>query len=490
MLRSTSMVACAFLVCACSFGPTAEIIKIRSLGEPILATESHDDNGRIDGLERASVDQAGKLQANVLIVHGMGWSQQAVPEDRFGFDFVDAVDATYRVRSSTAGITRLCPQYGKDGRQDRRYPPGGLKIVAEPGTPALQTDAPGTLLYIDQLACMDRIVLDLGPKGKINVYRLFWDDTFYSAYEYRLLGYDDGLFLGHELSDARHRGYENIDGLRSNMNRRLKTDLVTYGFSDATMYLGVAGQQIREALRGGLCAAINEASGQTRLFEEFQAAHAASPHDEQFIGQRASAKTLCQAGSPLRPAPLIVITKSLGSRAMFDVLTSDLRPELAAKLQQISNENLEVFMFANQIPLLGVGKLTPAVDARRTASTKNTRFIAVSEINDLLTYELVPYFEHLYYVRCSAGQPCDTEHFRQRMSDFRSSAPARNAYIRELGFDVIDVRARFAGRLIPFVSLMDPLLAHDGHLKAEPVRHLFFCGADGGKPRISGCNAR
>lgn len=491
-MRFILPILCAVSLVSCSLHPAPSIMKIRSLGERIVTTESLDNNGRIDGLERTSVDQMGKIQANVLIVHGMGWAQMATPDDRFGFDFVEAVEAAYGVHGTIDGIKRLCPQYTKDARRDERYLPGGLKIVAEPDTPALQTDAPNTRLWIGELACMDRIVIDLGNKGSINVYRLFWDDAFYNAYEYRLLGYDDGIFLGQEASDRDYRGYEDINGLRTQLNKQLKNEVVTYGFSDATMYLGPAGQQIREALRGGLCAAINEATGHTHLFQQFQSNDLADRQNQGFVGPSMTTRSLCAAAVPAKAAPLTIITKSLGSRAMFDTLTQDLHPELATKLQQISNEKLEVFMFANQIPLLGVGKLKPIVgaDTPPVSSRKKMRFIGVSEVNDLLTYELVPYFEHLYQLRCMAGQNCNLDYFRRRVSDFRSDADARRAYVEELGFDVIDVRARFAANMIPFVPFVNPLAAHGGHLKVEPVRRLFLCGADAGKPRMSGCQAR
>lgn len=177
---------------------------------------------------------------------------------------------------------------------------------------------------------------------------------------------------------------------------------------------------------------------------------------------------------------------------MFDVLTNDMQPELAAKLQQVSNDKLEVFMFANQIPLLGGGKLKSVVSSAvaRAEPAKKTRFIAVSEINDLLTYELVPYFEHLYFLRCTEGQACTIDYFKQRMDKFRTDPDARRAYVDELGFEVIDVRAKFAANVFPFVPLVNPLQAHGGHLRAAPVRNVFLCGAEEGQLRTAGCSAK
>lgn len=491
VLRVAAM-ALLFLLSACSAGPTPGIVKIRSLSAPVLVSEARDVSGEIAGLERTSTRPDGTLRANVLIVHGMGWAKLDLAHDRSGFDVIRAMQAMYGVTGTASHTARLCPQIAQDGTRDPQFLPGGLMIVAEPGDRAMRTDAPGTSLSIHDLACLDRIVIDLGARGTITVYRLFWDDTFYNAYSYAHLGYDDGIFRGHEESIAGHRGYEDISAQRESLNRRLKTELVTYGFSDATMYLGPAGERVRQAMRGALCAIVNESSGQASHFERLEARYAKEPHAPDFIGTRFTSSALCSADGVGQAAALTIITKSLGSRAVFDTLTRDMTPGLAGKLRQLPNQALEVFMMANQIPLLGLGRLqiddgaaTPGMD-----TGTRLRFIAVSEINDPLTFELVPYFEHLYFRRCTPGVLCDQDYVKQRMQAFRSDPDARRAYIQELGFEVIDVRARFAGTVVPLLGLVDPLEAHEAHLTIKPIQKLFLCGADRGILRQQGCSVR
>jgi hypothetical protein len=491
MLRLIIVILVAALSTACSLHPFPKIVKIRSLSQPIVVSESQDRSGDIAGLERTSTDKEGKIRANVLIVHGMGWSQQATREDRFGFDFIKAVESAYGVSGTLEKVTRLCPQSDKNGIRDKTYLPGGLWITAADNLGAMQTDAPLTRLRIKHLACMDRIVLNLGSKGTVNVYRFFWDDTFYNAYAYPHIGYDDHIFFNLEATEGSHRGYENINSLRASVNKTFKSKVVTYGFSDASMYLGPAGQQVRSAIRGGICAVINESTGQTRLLDDAKPLHAGAPSTDGFVGEERTADSLCSVRNAAREAPLTVITKSLGSRAVFDVLTNDMTTDLAAKLALISHDNLEVFMFANQIPLLGIGRMTAySGDTKRIQISKKPKFIAISEINDLLTYELVPYFEHLYFLHCSLGEPCSQKYYRERVANFRKDEGLRRAYVNELGYEVIDVRATFAANVIPFVPFAHPGAAHGTHIRVKPIRNLFLCGAQAGMLRTAGCQGQ
>ncbi|MEJ7804730.1 MAG: hypothetical protein WKG03_02255 [Telluria sp.] len=490
MNRVISGLLIVIVLSACSTSPFPKITKMRSLSAPIVVSESADVSGNIAGLERSSTGRDGKIQANVLVVHGMGWSQQEKP-DEVGFDLVKAIEAAYGAHGAARQYTHLCPRSKSDGSTDKRPVAGGLTITSN-GT-SLQTDSPLTSLNNKAVACLDKVVIDLGAKGTVNVYRLFWDDHFYNGYEYAHLGYDDGILLGQEATSPSHRGYENIHAQRASLNARLKTSLVTYGFSDATMYLGPVGERLRTAIAGGVCAVVNDLTGQARYFEPM---HTAGPVGRS--GNRAFTSTeLCAVRGTAVPQPLTIITKSLGSRVLFDILTSERTPALASKLDLISNDELEVFMFANQIPLLGVGRLAQPKN-KAAPWAKKLKFIAVSEINDVLTYELVPYFEHLYYLRCNreiaavmdAKDKCTVENFAGRMDTLRTNVSARQTYIQELGFEVIDVRAKFAANVVPLIPFAHPLVAHGGHLGAKPVRDLFLCGADGGVLRTASCAAR
>jgi hypothetical protein len=478
------------MLTACS----GKILKIRSLGPSTDGEHAGAPSGEIAGLERSSVGTNGTIDANVLVVHGMGWSQEPGQDVEFGFDIVKAIESEYGVSATLQRVTPLCPQW-QDGKiVSPGHIPGGVRIYGK--FAPLQTDASLTRVNGELLACLDRIVIDLGPKGRVNVYRLFWDDPFYNSYEYAHIGYDDKLFYGHEAPGDNYPGYENLATLREGWNETLKTNLVSYGFGDAIMYIGPVGARMREAVREGICHVVNEITGQTHAFDELSSRHTKNPGSEELFFDAPSPSQLCKTGRKAVAAPLIIVTKSLGSRIVFDVLARDRDTDLASKLDLISNKELEVYLFANQIPLLGIGRLRES-HVEPAELKKQLKFIAVSEVNDVFTYELVPYFEHLYYLRlgqldCSpykTYQDCVMDHQKKRVKDLGNNS-VRRKYVAELGFDVIDVRVRFAGRPIPFLPFVHPKVAHNDHMNAKLVRQIFLCGADAGIPRKSGCESR
>jgi len=93
-----------------------------------------------------------------------------------------------------------------------------------------ETALRGSKLKLDDLVCMDNI---------------FWDN----------------LQFAHVGQDDNRGSSEDIAGLRRKYNRVLKDDLINYGISDAVMYLGPAGEEIRNAIRGAMCSAALDASG-------------------------------------------------------------------------------------------------------------------------------------------------------------------------------------------------------------------------------------
>lgn len=489
--RNVALILASFVALSgCSTLGTAKIAQIRSLGSSGSGGHSNNNSGDIAGLERISTSSAGKIDANILIVHGMGWSQKAVSGGGFGTNLIKAVQLAYGPSATVVQTPRLCPLSGETEATTTGALPGGIKISSD--SLPITTDAPLTRLGARITSCLDRITINLGSRGRIKVYRFFWDNSFYDAYEYPHLGYDDDIFSKHEITTAKHHGYENISALRAQYTSRIKNKFVTYGFSDATMYLGLVGQQIRQAVRGAICATVNEVTGQTRLFDRIEDLHRSAIENKKFLGEEVASEQLCQTKGTITAAPLTIISESLGSRIMFDVLTADRTKLLAEKLNSISNTELEVFMFANQIPLLGLGRMRQP-KAPAPPMEKKLKFIAVSEINDILTYELVPYFEHLFYIRCSWGTvdaeaDCSVKDPAGRMVDMRANPLVRKRYVDELGFDVVDVRAVFAGNIFPFLPLAHPLSAHNGHFNAKPLRDLLICGADAGSPRLTGCS--
>ena len=140
-------------------------------------------------------------------------------------------------------------------------------------------------------------------------------------------------------------------------------------------------------------------------------------------------------------------------------------------------------MLANQLALLSLSdlSLTPQATAY-TPTTPETRprLVAMSEINDFLTYELVPFIEQIQK--------------RSFKNGYASGGLINNAQrqevIRKLGFDMVDVRLEFADKLIAVVEgFADPKDAHSGHAGEELIMKLILCGAKNGRLNNEGCLA-
>jgi hypothetical protein len=141
-----------------------------------------------------------------------------------------------------------------------------------------------------------------------------------------------------------------------------------------------------------------------------------------------------------------------------------------------------------------VGPAAPAPTNRRIT------YVSFSEVNDLLSYELVPYFEHEYYMRCRV-QPfaiagfdagCASGGAMQAVLKLKPKGDERRALVKELGFNVVDVRVRFAPPISRFIAeYADPQEAHTGYMRSGPVRQAIICGTDGKKVRgpSDGCVA-
>lgn len=121
--------------------------------------------------------------------------------------------------------------------------------------------------------------------------------------------------------------------------------------------------------------------------------------------------------------------------------------------------------------------------SRERIPGKSVRIVAYSEVNDLLTYELVPYFEHLYYTCCYGLDESTTgcvettdKEYKMRGESFHKDEAARCALTRSLGVEAVDVRLRFAGDKIPLnYALKDPGRGHSGHLTNESALSVLLC---------------
>ena len=104
----------------------------------------------------------------------------------------------------------------------------------------------------------------------------------------------------------------------------------------------------------------------------------------------------------------------------------------------------------------------------------------MSEINDFLTYELIPFIEQIHKRSFSNGYS----------SGGLNSVEKRKEVIEKIGFDMVDVRLEFADQLLPVVkSFVDPKDAHSGHASEETIMKLILCGAKNGRLITEGCLA-
>ncbi len=118
-------------------------------------------------------------------------------------------------------------------------------------------------------------------------------------------------------------------------------------------------------------------------------------------------------GSRFAVDDMVIITHSLGSRATLDALQSmaDLPirtdPKLAEFADELARSDLQVFMLSNQLPLLEAGREGQQVVGQNAAycgpnPTKpgrfleQTRIIAFSDPNDLMSYPVPDQFANKY----------------------------------------------------------------------------------------------
>lgn len=463
-----------------------QLLPMRSLGQPYDAATDRHSNGGFLGLERVA-NFAQHRNLNLLFVHGIGWTQRDGPQG-FGLDWVEALARAYGVETPRPDPGTLCQTSGQGQAAVARpqQVSGGLRLI-QADAPAYATDDPLHVVRSQELGCLDRVHLPLGGGRSITVYRFFWDDTMWDAYQARHLGHDDPVQVTGGIKKPTP-GQEDIDALRTPANAYLKNQLVTYGLSDAAMYLGPVGASMREGVRGALCAAALGLPLQHAAVSE--------------------AGTLCQQPVTQRQ-PFAVMAHSLGSRIVFDALHTDLHPDLASLLPAaVSNPDVEVYMLANQLPLIGLGRMGHPRSAARLAPLR-LRWVAVSELDDPLTFELVPYFEGLYALRCASAPFAAPElpavasgrcqdgggtDVRQRFDRLARDPATREQLVNSLGFDVVDVRVRFAPPVAPGLGWLatDPHRAHSDYMNSRQVQQVVLCGADQGRIRqgADGCPVR
>ena len=448
MSRYLLIILIFFLASCASAKTDLGVLKINAL------SSENDNDGHFMGLE-ALADKSGTdamQRVNIFYLHGIGRTEDP-DEPPLGRTFMKGVAGAYGLQIE--GNT-LASQCGIKAEGENLIKSDFIEITAGETPVTYQTIVPGVSLQLDRLVCMDRQRLKVRPNLEYVVYRIFWDEFFWNSIQLAHLGQDDGKGETTMLAN-----------LRRKYNKKLKDQMVNYGFSDAVMYVGPAGHEIRNAIRGAMCAAALDAGG----------------YDFAQQGFKITAKKACdQAANKDGIAnQFAFIAESLGSKITFDLMREALTDGRKTIIDQMISGS-EIYMLANQLALLSLGDISTQAmkPAYNDPSAPRPRIVALSEVNDFLTYEINPFFENLWSVSQSkAGQ--ETTKLDQNK---------RNEISNVLGFDFVDIRVEFADPLISvFKDFVDPIQAHAKHVAEPGIIELMLCGANGGEQREQGCLA-
>ncbi|MGJ8563955.1 MAG: hypothetical protein ACSHXY_10425 [Alphaproteobacteria bacterium] len=449
LIKTTLCLCLPLIVSACTTTNTK--LKVHEVNA--LASEKSND-GEFQGLEFLADPIPGRLKnrVNIFYLHGIGWTEN--PEkDQLGNNFLTGVAKAYGLKLDGQIIDTPCDNSAEASPSKVT---NHIYITTGEEPVYYETTIPGTSLQLNKLVCMDKQTLNVDDNLEYVVYRIFWDDIFWNELQYPHVGQDDA------------RGSSTgIAGLRRKYNRKLKDELVNYGFSDAVMYLGPAGHEIRNAIRGAMCSAALDAAG----FDFTKQSHDVA------YGKACDIAT----NTSIRANQFAFVTESLGSKIAFDVMREAMTDGRDTILDDMIAGS-ETYMLANQIALLSLSDLTlkPKILPVNSQDKARPKIVALSELNDFLTYEFNPFFEQLWIHRA----------VRDDNTSVIFNAAERENVAKALGFDFIDLRLEFANQIIPlFAGFVDPMQAHMGH-SAEPELMMYLlCGAREGKLHNHSCLA-
>ena len=446
MTRVLILFIFAFFAAGCASN-SFQVLDINAL------SSDRDNNGSFKGLERIAArapDSGQNIRVNIIYLHGIGYVEN--PEDApLANAFISGVADAYNY---TVGEKTVASQCGRDDENENKRLYNSIQIT-DTRTRKYKTTLPGSTLNLSNLACMDRQTLRVDGNIEYVIYRVFWDDIFWESLQAPHVGQDA---LGRKKVGT-------LASLRRKYNGQLKDKLVNYGFSDAVLYLGPAGEQIRNAVRGAMCSAALDASGFG--FQE--------------QGPRVNHVDICQIAGlrEIETDPFAFVTESLGSKIAFDIMR-DAMTDGRGNVYDDMIKGTQFFMLANQVPLLSLSDISESDRMIPEPYTDEERptIIAMSEINDFLTYELVPFYRNL--LSKSVRDDAST-------ADMMSQSE-RNRLIDILGFNVVDMRVEFSPPVFPMVGgFVDPLFAHNGHVKQPELIAYMLCGAKGGQLHVDGC---
>lgn len=456
MKQFLQLLSLAALLLLTGCASTAEVpLKIHTINS---LTQDNEGSGEFNGLEFLANVKPGdtKSRVNIFYIHGIGWTENP-DADQIAEDFLGGIAKAYGRDVEGQIIKSSCGAAAPDGS------PAPNAVFLTPTTARqYETGLAGSSLTLSKFACMDKQVLEVNSALEFVVYRVFWDDIFWNTFQFAHVGQDDAQ--GSSLAFAK---------LRRKYNRRLKDELMTYGISDAVMYLGEAGKDIRFAIEGAMCSAALDSAGYS-----FQRQTLSNPANE------VNVEHVCNLASNTSTVSnqFAFVAESLGSKVIYDVLQNNMTDGRDSIIDDMIAGS-ETYMLANQIALLSLSDLQRGERVRRPEILpidKRPKIIAMSELNDFLTYELIPFYKQLYKrtTRSASDSP---------ISDTANAG----AHISEiLGFNIVDIRLEFADKVVPVLKgFVDPLQAHGGHANEPELMLHILCGAKDGKLNRDGCLA-
>jgi len=268
-----------------------------------------------------------------------------------------------------------------------------------------ETALPGSKLKLDELVCMDKQTLAIDDNLEFVIYRVFWDNIFWDNLQFAHVGQDD------------NRG--------------------------------------SSAIRGAMCSAALDASG----------------HSFNQQGQTVAYSDICNKASftNIKTNQFAFVTESLGSKITLDVM----QEALSDGRETIHDDMItgsETYMLANQVALLSLSDLSvrQSKPIARLANEDRPKIIAMSELNDFLSYELVPFYEQLW-----------KRSIRPQKNNLHGLTDiVREQMMANIGFEMIDMRLEFAQKIIPLLKgFVDPKDAHSGHAGEPELMLYILCGA-------------
>lgn len=310
----------------------------------------------------------------------------------------------------------------------------------------------GTLTYRE----IDTPVVGRRKNLKIKYYAYWWHGD---ANELQ------APFLQHDLSDD----YEDE---RAPLNRTIKRVVLDEGLTDAALYAGTFGAMVRDGTRNALCLMIRDLNNQRSA--------TAKPRPCDGIQG--------QIDNAIAGKKIVLLSKSLGSRMLFDSLSDDETGEGPVGFARFSSTNFAgqigqciartgplIYMSANQLPLIATAGLRIGPPEASSGASRDFDFL------NAITGGPPPQKDTLSILRQDEPE-CVTEDHRDRSRIVAFYDPNDSLGYRAGDHlspiqksRIFEVTQRYAGTFLGLAAL--PNEAHDQSFRKANGRRIVMCGA-------------